>query len=108
MEPLKCTPARAAFQVSVWASANNRPLDRAGEKRIFPRCGPRPGVMVRAKGLEKNASWPPSIPHRQLDPQVAAACREEQTKIGVSQDPRGTGLKIHSRDIKRRLGKSNC
>jgi hypothetical protein len=63
--------------------------------------------MVRAKGLEKT-QLAAVHPHRQLDPQVAAACREEQTKIGVSQDPRGTGLKIHSRDIKRRLGKSNC
>ena len=80
----------------------------AGENRKASQMRTAPRIMVGAKGLEQT-QFAVVQPHRQFEPQVAAARREEQTKIGVGQNPPGTGLKIHSRDIQRRLGiNSSC
>jgi hypothetical protein len=56
--------------------------------------------MLDAKGLEQT-QFVIVQPHRQFDAHVAAARREQQTKIGFGQNPRGTSLKIDSSDIQR-------
>ncbi len=76
-------------------------IDReVGRKSQSPQKRTAPRIMLGAKGPEKT-QFAIVQPYRQFNAHVAAERREQQAKIRLGQNPRGTGLKIDSRDIQR-------